>query len=152
MRPREFIMEGTNSIQADLDPRTISIETPDGKINMSLVQVANLLTKEIAGKGVTETDTRVMLHVDNETSRQFYRTGFCQGGTLLASLKPGNTLDYGVSMQHISDYDVKVFMPVNPNLLNALVNNNEASPFLDAFVDARKMEIHPPLVETKTIV
>ena len=149
---REFIMEGTNSIMADMDPRTISIETPNGKIDMSLVQVANLLSKEIAGSGVSECDTRVMMHVDNETSRQFYRTGFCQGGTLLASVKPDKTLDYGVSMQHISDYSVKVFMPVNPNLLNSLAENKRASEFLDAFVDARKMEIHPPMVETKTII
>jgi hypothetical protein len=101
---------------------------------------------------MSESDTRVMMHVDNDTSKKFYRTGFCQGGTLLASIKPDNSLDYGVSMQHISDYGIKVFMPVNPDLLNAVAKNNEASSFLDAFVELRKMEIHPPLVETKTII
>jgi hypothetical protein len=151
-RPREFIMEGTNSIQADMDPRTICIDSPTEKINMSIVQVANLLTKEIAGKDVSECDTRVMLHVDNETSKQFYRTGFCQAGTLLASLTPDRTLNYGVSMQHISDYGVKVFMPVNPDLLNSIVGDRNASSFLNAFVDARRMEMHPPMVDTKTIV
>jgi len=149
---KDFIMEGTNSIQADMDPRTISIDTPNGKMGMSLVQVANLLTKEIAGRDISECDTRVMMHVDNETSSKFYRTGFCQGGTLLGSINSDKVLEYGVSMQHISDYNVKVLMPVNPNLLNSLAENTKASAFLDLFVDARRMEIHPPMVETKTII
>jgi hypothetical protein len=149
---KDFIMEGTNSIQADMDPRMISIDTPNGKMGMSLVQVANLLTKEIAGKDISECDTRVMMHVDNETASKFYRTGFCQGGTLLGSINSDKVLEYGVSMQHISDYNVKVLMPVNPSLLNSLVDNTKASAFLDLFVDARRMEIHPPMVETKTII
>jgi hypothetical protein len=150
--PREFLMEGTNSIQADVDARTISIDAPGGKILMSLVQVANLLTKEIAGKNFSEADSRFVLHVDNKTSEKFYRTGFCQNGTLLATATPNNNLSYGLCMQRINDYSVKVLMPVNKGLLNTLVQNERATEFLDSFVEMRQQEIHPPPVATQTII
>jgi hypothetical protein len=151
-RPLELLMEGTNSITADSDTRTLRVNTPKGPMDMSMVQVANMLTKEIAGKDFSPIDSRIVMHVDNATSKQFYRTAFCQNGTLLATSKPDQSLSYGVSMQHLSDYDIKVQMPINPDLLNSIVENSNASDFLDKYIDVRRGEIHPPPVPKEIIL
>ena len=151
-KPVDVLMEGTNSIIADNDKRTLSFCTPNGPMNMSMVQVANLLTKEIAGKDFSQVDSRRLIHINKETSTQFYKTAFCQNGTLLATAKENSQLSYGINMQSIADYNLKVLMPVAPSLLDTLVRKKCATEFLSQYCEARRIELHPPMVPTGKII
>jgi len=149
--PVDVLMEGTNSIIADDDERFLKFHSPNGPRGMSMVQVANLLTKEIGGKDFSQADSRRIIHINKSTSKQFYKTAFCQNGTLLATAKE-DRLSYGVSMQSIANYDVKVLMPVAPSLLDTLVGKPCATEFLDQYCEARRIELHPPMVPTSKII
>lgn len=144
--PREFLMEGTNSMTWDDDSRTVNlIKAGLIPVQMELVHVANLLTQNIqniAGEP-NEHDSRKVMHINKKLEKGFYKTAFCQNGRLLAS-KSAPTLSYGINMDHISDYTMKVIMPVSAEFINKVTKNKKSSNFLDAHRAARSSEIHPP--------
>lgn len=147
-QPKDFLMEGTNSMTWDDDQRSIML-IKEGLVPISvpLVQVANMLTDNISkllGEA-PEPDTRKLTHLNTQLENKFYKTAFCQYGVLLAT-KGGSDdkLFYGINMDHISDYTKKVLMPISNELINKVTKNNNASKILTSHYEARKSEIHPP--------
>lgn len=149
MNPHDIMMEGTNSMVWDDDTRSISLA---GK-QMPLSQVANLLTGQVAGLlgEVDKNDFRYMIHIGPVNGKMFYKNVWCQNGTLVATdapLKPS----YGIDMQHISNYDLKVYMPLPTDLLENATKQKESDFFLETFCELRKSEIHPPPIPISTIL
>jgi len=155
-KPRDFLMEGTNSMAWDDDNRSIML-IKEGlvPINIPLVQVANLLTNNISSLfgEVPQPDARRLIHMNKSLEQKFYKTAFCQNGLLLAT-KAGLTskLDYGINMDHISDYDRKVMMPISAELINKLTKNPKASSVLSEHYSARRSEIHPPRAQVNNVL
>lgn len=153
--PTDYLMEGTNSMVWEDDGSSIVV-MKDGlvPINIPMVQVANLLTDNLSSllEPVDAADCRKMVHINKQLETKFYKTGFCQNGVLLASIgKTPTELNYGVNMDHISDYKLKVLMPVTPALLNKVTQTDNAHDFLQAHFQNRKCEIHPPAVSEQVI-
>jgi hypothetical protein len=68
---------------------------------------------------VEEPNCRKVIHLNKQLETKFYKTAFCQNGILLASVGESPTkLNYGVNMDHISDYTKKVLMPITAQLVN----------------------------------
>ena len=72
----------------------------------------------------------------------FYRTAFCQNDTILASQIGQGKLTYGVDMEYLADESIKVYMPVTGKILPEGDYDR-----LKQYVEARRAEIHPPLVD-----
>jgi len=146
--PIDLLMEGTNSMGWDDDDRAISI-TKAGlvPIQLPLVTCANILTQnavELCGPA-DEADCRMLIHLNKALETKFYKTAFCQNGYLVVS--PGSKpteITFGVSMDQISNYDKKVYMPVTKELINKLTDRADAHDFMAMHRELRKVEIHPP--------
>jgi len=152
--PFDILMEGTNSMTWDDDTRTITLQLPTELKTMSLVDVANLLTTQIAGLqgDIDKNDSRCLIHLNKVLEGRFYKTAFCQNGSLLATNCMYGKMEYGVDMTNISNYDQKILMPVSPKLINTLSQNDDAHDFLMRHCAERRFEIHPPPVSTHCIL
>jgi hypothetical protein len=153
--PFDILMEGTNSMMWDEDARLITLKLPDAKKDISLVETANLLTTQIANLNgeMDKVNGRILIHLNKSLESKFYKTAFCQNGTLLASNNSlSEKLEYGINMMNISDYEQKVLMPISPNLIDSLSQQSNATEFLHNHCKQRKEEIHPPRVDLHTIL
>jgi hypothetical protein len=153
--PIDLLMEGTNSMQWEDDEKCINV-MKDGLVPISIpmVQVANLLTENLASllAPVEEPNCRKVIHLNKQLETKFYKTAFCQNGILLASVGESPTkLNYGVNMDHISDYTKKVLMPITAQLVNKVTEQDDAHDILISHFEARKAEIHPPPVSKEVI-
>lgn len=150
------IMEGTNSMTWDDDNREVDLSNPMIPLKMPLVQVANMLTTNIAKimgmEKNNDPDFRKLIHLNSQNQSKFYKTAYCQNGNLLAS-NDGNSLklEYGINMNSISDSKKKVLMPVTAALTNTVVQNSSAHAFCETHRLQRKNEIHPPLVSKEKL-
>jgi hypothetical protein len=146
--PVDLLMEGTNSMMWEDDDRNITV-LKNGllPITIPLVQVANLLTQNLSTLmgDASEADSRKVIHMNKQLETKFYRTAFCQNGMLLASVGDNPLkLNYGINMDHISDYKQKVLMPVTAQLINKITQQENAYERLQSHFGNRKSEIHPP--------
>ena len=112
---------------------------------VTLVDVANSLTKNIAiGNTVKEMrglKTKVAMHITHDKG-SFYRTAFCQNGTMLASQIGSAPMQFGVDMEYLSDNGIKVHLPVTGKVL---AEGEYVK--LEEYVKRRSAEIHLPLVD-----
>ena len=150
------IMEGTNSMLWDDDNTTLDLSNPMIPLKMPLVQVANMLTTNIAKimglEQADDPDFRKLIHLNSDNEQKFYKTAYCQNGNLLASNVANSLkLDYGIGMNSMSDQQKKVLMPVTPSLINSLVQNDKAHSFCNEHRIARRDEIHPPLMSKEKL-
>lgn len=88
-----------------------------------------------------ELKTTMAMHVTHDKG-SFYRTAFCQNGTMLASQIGSAPMQFGVDMEYLSDNEIKVHLPVTGKVLG----EGEYSK-LEEYVKARSVEIHMPLVD-----
>lgn len=155
-QPLTQIMEGTNSMMWDDDNTMLDLSNPMIPMKMPLVQIANMLTSNIAKimgmENKNDPDFRKLIHLNSENQSKFYKTAYCQNGNLLASnVNNALKLNYGISMEHISDTKTKVYMPITANLTNSIVRNEEAHQFCNNHRIKRKNEIHPPLMSSEKL-
>lgn len=134
-----ILMEGTNAIQADTKDFRVKIVSKSGHITeFPFSDIANTISK--AMQTGDKEHSRVSIHMNQAGRMPFYTGVFCQGGNLVAMRtddgKGGKCLSYGIPIEKISDYDSKVMMPIT--------TDNDA--WLRQHCEARKLEIHPPLV------
>jgi hypothetical protein len=151
--PFDIMMEGTNSIYSDPDMREITINGQNGLKGIPIIDIANLLTRQINGE-VDRANNRLMQHINLNTHSVFYKTAFCQNGVLLATpMGPENAnLSYGVNMVDISNYDKKVLMPIDASMLDSAVKAEGAHATLQKYCKERRDEIHPPLVPLERVI
>jgi len=156
--PHDVLMEGTNSMVWDDDNDTITINHDNGvtttEKTMSMTELANLLTIQISNlAGITSPNNRRnLIHLNQKLETQFYKTAFCQNGTLLATNHLGSKMEYGINMTKISNYNEKVLMPISPKLINTLSQHEDANNFLEEHCIQRKLEIHPPAISLQKIM
>lgn len=114
---------------------------------VTLVNVANSLTRNIAiGNTVKEgLKVKMAMHITHDKG-SFYRTAFCQNGSMLASQIGSAPMQFGVDMEYLSDNGVKIHLPVTGM---ALPDGEYAK--LEEYVKARSAEIHLPLVDHNLI-
>jgi hypothetical protein len=108
-----------------------------------IVDVANSLNRVLqndtpAGKKLK---CKTAMHVTHEKG-SFYRTAFCQNGTMLASQIGSAPIQFGIDMEYLSDNGIKVHLPVTGKVLG----EGEYAK-LEEYVKARRDEIHTPLVD-----
>jgi hypothetical protein len=133
------MMEGTACATDDQDSRRIKV----GGQYMTLADVANSLTNtapfnQFAGSGLK---TKTAMHLTHSHG-SFYRTAFCQNDSMLGSQIGQGHLTYGVDMEYLADESIKVYMPV----MGKDLAPNEYDR-LKQYVQDRRAEIHPPLVD-----
>ena len=114
---------------------------------VSLVDVANNLTKinQINTSVKEGLQSKMAIHITHSKG-SFYRTAFCQNGTMLASQIGSAPMQFGVDMEYLSDNGIKVHLPVTGKVLGEGVYDK-----LREYVIARSSEIHPPLVDHNLI-
>ena len=114
---------------------------------MSLVDVANSLNRVVQIKSTVKEGlkSKVSMHITHSKG-SFYRTAFCQNGTMLASQIGSAPMQFGVDMEYLSDNGIKVHLPVTGKALG----DGEYSK-LEDYVKARSTEIHLPLVDHNLI-
>lgn len=153
-QPFDVLMEGTNSMIWDNDNRAITLTPNNSTILLDLPKVANILTQQISSLlgEVDKNDSRILIHLNQQTESKFYKRAFCQNGILLATTQFGGKLSYGIDMQCISDYDQKVLMPLSTTLIDDLSQTSNAHTFLQDHCKQRKMEIHPPPISGKRLM
>jgi len=140
----------------DDDNTTLDLSNPMIPLKMPLVQVANMLTTNIAKimgmEQADDPDFRKLIHLNSDNEQKFYKTAYCQNGNLLASNVANSLkLDYGIGMNSMSDQQKKVLMPITPSLINSLVQNDKAHSFCNEHRIARRDEIHPPLMSKEKL-
>lgn len=156
--PHDILMEGTNSMVWDDDNSNFTIDIKSSNDTssktMSMTGLANLLTMQISNLGgdISSNNKRNLIHLNQTLEQQFYKTAFCQNGILLATNRIGAKMEYGIDMTKISNYDIKVLMPVSPNLIDKLSQQSDAHDFLAEHCRQRRSEIHPPAVSIHTIL
>jgi hypothetical protein len=108
-----------------------------------IVDVANSLNRvlEIETAKKQGMKSRMAMHVTHEKG-SFYRTAFCQNGTMLASQIGSAPMQFGIDMEYLSDNGIKVHLPVTGKVLG-----NEEYGKLEEYVCARSSEIHMPLID-----
>jgi hypothetical protein len=114
---------------------------------VSLVDVANSLNGVAQIKNTVKEGlkSKMSLHITHSKG-SFYRTAFCQNGTMLASQIGSAPIQFGVDMEYLSDNGIKIHLPVTGKTLG----DGEYSK-LEAYVKARSTEIHLPLVDHNLI-
>jgi hypothetical protein len=112
-----------------------------------LTDVANVLTKmaNIESAVKDKLNSKMALHITHSKG-SFYRTAFCQNGTMLASQIGNEPMQFGVDMEFLSDNQIKIHLPVTGK---ALGDGGYAK--LEEYVKARRSEIHLPLVDHNLI-
>jgi hypothetical protein len=110
---------------------------------VSIADVANALSytapfNQYTGAGLKAT---VAMHLTHSHG-SFYRAAFCQDDAMLGSQIGQRKLTFGVDMEYLSDETVKVYMPVTGKALP----RGELD-WLKQYVQDRRAEIHPPLVD-----
>ena len=114
---------------------------------VTLVDVANSLTRNVAiGNTVKEgLKVKMAMHITHDKG-SFYRTAFCQNGSMLASQIGSAQMQFGVDMEYLSDNKIKIDLPVTGK---ALADGEYAK--LEEYVKQRSKEIHLPLVDHSLI-
>jgi hypothetical protein len=133
------MMEGTSCATDDQDSRRIKV----GGKYITLADIANSLTNtapfnQYTGPGFK---TKMAMHLTHSHG-SFYRTAFCQNESMLGSQIGQGRLTYGVDMEYLADESIKVYMPVMGKDLAAGEYER-----LKKYVQDRRAEIHPPLVD-----
>jgi hypothetical protein len=118
-----------------------------GEQYVPLVDVANSLNKvtQISAAVKAGLQSKMAMHITHSKG-SFYRTAFCQNGTMLASQIGSAPMQFGVDMEYLSDNAIKVHLPVTGKVLG----EGEYAK-LREYVIARSVEIHPPLVDHNMI-
>ena len=137
-KPYDILMEGTNCISPELHAQTIEL----GDETVSLSAVANQVTQRMVGDKKGRADVRAMIHLETHGTMPFYKSAFVQSDKFVAT-KGEPRPSYGVHVNSISDYNVKVFMPSNDNRTERKIRR---------YVKERCDEIHPPLAPTTAIL
>lgn len=133
------VMEGTACMVDDQNSKRLKL----GAEYVSLSDIANSLTMSAPFNMFTKSALKTKMAVHLTHSRgSFYRTAFCQNDALIGSQIGGQKLTYGVDMEYLADEKIKVYMPVTGKHLN----EGELES-LKAYVQARRPEIHLPLVD-----
>ena len=116
-------------------------------VYVPLTDVANFLTKmvNIESAMKDKLNSKTAMHITHSKG-SFYRTAFCQNGTMLASQIGNEPMQFGVDMEFLSDNQIKVHLPVTGK---ALGDGGYAK--LEEYVKARRNEIHLPLVDHNVI-
>ena len=108
-----------------------------------LIDIANSLTQHtIIGNSIKDgLKCKMALHITHSKG-SFYRSAFCQDGTMLGSQIGASPMGFGVDMEYLSDNGIKVHLPVT----GLVLGDGEYSK-LEDYVRARSAEIHLPLVD-----
>jgi hypothetical protein len=112
-----------------------------------LVDVANSLNSitQIQCAVQAGLKTKMAMHITHSKG-SFYRTAFCQNGTMLASQIGSAPMQFGVDMEYLSDNTIKVHLPVTGKVVG-----EEEFTKLEKYVIERSHEIHLPLVDHNLI-
>ena len=112
-----------------------------------LVDIANSLTQNAAIANTVKEGLKhkMAMHITHSKG-SFYRSAFCQDGTMLGSQIGSAAMQFGVDMEYLSDNQIKVHMPVT-----GLVLGDGEYKKLEKYVRARSVEIHLPLVDHNLI-
>ena len=151
--PYTVILEGTTCMVDDQMPKMLKMR--DRCVSVS--DVVNSIScsstfNTFMGEGY---ETQVAMHITHDKS-SFYRAAFLQNDTLLGTvLRPGassghpgkENLMYGVDIEHLTNDNVKVYMPVTGKIFE-----NGEYQRLKEYVIARQVEIHPPLLSPKDLM
>jgi hypothetical protein len=133
------MMEGTACTTDDQDSRRLRV----GKRFVTVAEVANALSGTPPFNQFMESNlkTRIAVHLTHSHG-SFYRTAFCQNDSVLGSQIGHGKLMFGVDMEYLGDESVKVYMPVQGTDLAPGEYDK-----LKKYVQDRRVEIHPPLVD-----
>lgn len=133
------MMEGTACATDDQDSRRIKL----GGRYITLAEVANSLTVTPPFNTFTESNlkTKTAMHLTHSHG-SFYRAAFCQNDSMLGSQIGQGRLTFGVDMEYLGDESIKVYMPVMGKHLEPGEYER-----LKQYVNDRRAEIHPPLVD-----
>lgn len=137
--PYAVMMEGTACTCDDQDPRRVKI----GTVSLTLADVANSLSNQEPFNRFMEGPykTKVAFHLTHSHG-SFYRTAFCQNDCILGSQIGQGKLTYGVDMEYLADESIKIYMPVKGKALQEGELDR-----LKLYIQNRRAEIHPPLVD-----
>lgn len=136
--PYTVMLEGTGCITDDQSPKRIMI----GQRSSSIAEVADFVSNIGPLNTFDKSHTvKVGQHMTHDHG-SFYRTAFCQNDTMLGSQIGQRGTTFGVDMEYLSDHLVKVHMPVTGMQLSE--GRLDA---LKRYVVARRVEIHPPLID-----
>jgi hypothetical protein len=144
--PMAMMLEGTACMVDDhLYAAGKKIKIADNYV--PLVDIANSLTKNsaIANTVREGLKCKMAMHITHSKG-SFYRSAFCQDGTMLGSQIGSAQMQFGVDMEYLSDNGIKVHMPVT-----GLVLGDGEYGKLEKYVQARSAEIHLPLVDHNLI-
>jgi hypothetical protein len=144
--PAAIMLEGT-ACMVDDNMFAAGKKIKLGGKYVPLVDVANSLNRitQINTAVKAGLQSKMAMHITHSKG-SFYRTAFCQNGTMLASQIGSAPMQFGVDMEYLSDNAIKVHLPVTGKVLG----EGEYAK-LEAYVIARSMEIHPPLVDHNMI-
>ena len=144
--PAAIMLEGT-ACMVDDNMFAAGKKIKIGGKFVPLVDVANSLTKvtQINTSIKEGLKTTMAMHITHSKG-SFYRTAFCQNGTMLASQIGSAPMQFGVDMEYLSDNGIKVHLPVTGKVLG----DGEYEK-LREYVVARRSEIHPPFVDHNMI-
>jgi hypothetical protein len=110
---------------------------------VSVVDVANSLNQVLVIEAARKEglQSRMAIHVTHDKG-SFYRTAFCQNGTMLASQIGSAPMQFGIDMEYLSDKGIKVHLPVTGKVLGS-----DEYAKIKAYVKERRAEIHMPLID-----
>lgn len=136
--PHAVMLEGTACITDDQNPKRLKV----GNQYVPLAEIVNSLSRSREFNSFMEQgyETKIAMHLTHSKG-SFYRTAFCQDDSLLGSQIGKQALTFGIDMEYLADDDVKVYMPITGKIFK-----NDEYQRLKQYVTARRVEIHPPLV------
>lgn len=147
----DWLLEGTNALSLDHDIRKMTIANKE----MYVSDVANFMTQQISalfGENIegSSDDIRRLIHMNPNTEGKFYREAFVSNGMVMGT-QIGDVTSYGLDLKNISNYDVKVVLPVN-GILNTATQRDKVETVLDKLIEQRSTEIHPPFVSLQSLL
>jgi hypothetical protein len=136
--PYAVMLEGTACIADDQTPKRLKL----GTMYVSLSEIANSLSRSKEFNSFMEGgfNTKIAMHLTHSKG-SFYRTAFCQNDSLLGSQIGQQALTFGVDMEYLADDAIKVYMPITGKVFE-----KDEYKKLTEYVAARRVEIHPPLI------
>jgi hypothetical protein len=140
--PMAMMLEGT-ACMVDDQLYAAGKQVKLGGRYVSLVDVANSLTRmtTISDAMKQGLKCKMAMHITHNKG-SFYKTAFCQNGTMLGAQIGSAPMQFGIDMEYLSDNAIKIHLPVTGKVLGV----GEYAK-LEEYVKARAAEIHLPLID-----
>ena len=140
--PISIMLEGTAcSVDDHLQAGGKTVKM--GNDYVPLIDIANSLTVQTAIANIVRDGLqyKMAMHITHSKG-SFYRSAFCQNGTMLGSQIGSAPMQFGVDMEYLSDNKITVHLPVT-----GLALGDGEYKRLEQYVQARSAEIHLPLLD-----